>query len=92
MHKKKKCGTPPLPLLPAPYNRKPHANWGSAPKNHAWRNNSVKAEIGKEGSVGLITYMRTDSLRVSTEAQEESQDVILSLYGGVLRRAKPPGL
>ena len=38
-------------------------------------------EIGSEGSVGLITYMRTDSVRVSKEAQEEAKKYILEKYG-----------
>lgn len=47
-------------------------------------------EIGKEGSVGLITYMRTDSLRVSTEAQKEAGEVITSLFGREFLPAAPP--
>lgn len=38
-------------------------------------------EIGKEGSVGLITYMRTDSVRVANEAQEEARAFIAERYG-----------
>lgn len=38
-------------------------------------------DLGKEGTVGLITYMRTDSTRVSPIAQEEAKDYILSKYG-----------
>ncbi len=38
-------------------------------------------EIGEEGPVGLITYMRTDSVRISNEAQEESKDYILKSFG-----------
>ena len=34
-----------------------------------------------EGTVGLITYMRTDSTRVSTEAQQEALDYIRTAYG-----------
>src|SRR4029077_3976731 len=30
-------------------------------------------EIGDDGPVGLITYMRTDSVRISAEAQEEAR-------------------
>jgi DNA topoisomerase-1 len=30
-------------------------------------------EIGDEGAVGLITYMRTDSVRIATEAQAEAR-------------------
>ena len=38
-------------------------------------------EIGKEGSVGLITYMRTDSVRISNDAQNEAKGYILEKYG-----------
>lgn len=33
------------------------------------------------GSVGLITYMRTDSLRISADAQNECRNYIQSAYG-----------
>ncbi len=38
-------------------------------------------EIGKEGAVGLITYMRTDSTRVSEDAIRDVRDYILERYG-----------
>lgn len=38
-------------------------------------------DLGKEGPVGLITYMRTDSTRVSPEAQAEAADFIKKEYG-----------
>ena len=38
-------------------------------------------EIGSEGSVGLITYMRTDSTRVSDAALGEVRDFISKQYG-----------
>ena len=38
-------------------------------------------DIQGEGSVGLITYMRTDSLRISEEAIAAAKDFILSRYG-----------
>ena len=37
--------------------------------------------IGAEGTVGLITYMRTDSVALSTVATSEARDVITTLYG-----------
>lgn len=37
--------------------------------------------IKGEGSVGLVTYIRTDSFRISNEAQENVKDYITSLYG-----------
>ena len=38
-------------------------------------------ELGPEGSVGLITYMRTDSTRVSDAALGEVRDFIAKQYG-----------
>ncbi|WP_297213045.1 type I DNA topoisomerase [uncultured Flavonifractor sp.] len=38
-------------------------------------------DIAGEGTVGLITYMRTDSLRLSEEATAAARDFILSRYG-----------
>ena len=38
-------------------------------------------ELGDEGSVGLITYMRTDSVRVSNDALAEVRQTIESAYG-----------
>ncbi|PYX77831.1 MAG: type I DNA topoisomerase, partial [Acidobacteria bacterium] len=38
-------------------------------------------ELGEEGQVGLITYMRTDSVRVSNDALAEARQFIGSEYG-----------
>jgi len=38
-------------------------------------------ELGKEGQVGLITYMRTDSLHVAETAQREARQFIARKYG-----------
>src|SRR5205814_4795559 len=38
-------------------------------------------DLGEEGSVGLITYMRTDSTRVSPDAIGELREYIGSEYG-----------
>ena len=38
-------------------------------------------EIGDEGQVGLITYMRTDSYRVADEAKAEAKKFITARYG-----------
>jgi DNA topoisomerase-1 len=45
-------------------------------------------EIGQEGTVGLITYMRTDSTRVSPDAITEARDYIGKL-GAAYLPAKP---
>ena len=38
-------------------------------------------ELGEEGLVGLITYMRTDSTRVSNDALAEVREYIKGQYG-----------
>jgi len=47
-------------------------------------------DIGPEGTMGLITYMRTDSVRVSKDAQEEARDYIIKRFGGDYLPPKPP--
>jgi DNA topoisomerase I len=46
--------------------------------------------LGEEGSVGLITYMRTDSTNVSPLAQEEARRFIAQAYGEHLLPPEPP--
>ena len=41
-------------------------------------------ELGKEGPVGLITYMRTDSTRVSDEALAEARGFIGEKFGAAV--------
>ena len=47
-------------------------------------------ELGTEGSVGLITYMRTDAVRVAGEAQAEAAQFIRDRYGPAYCPEKPP--
>ena len=46
-------------------------------------------DIEGEGTVGLITYMRTDSLRLSEEAISSARDFIVGRYGASYCPAKP---
>jgi DNA topoisomerase-1 len=46
-------------------------------------------ELGKEGSVGLITYMRTDSYRISEEALQDVRDYIRGNYSADYLPHKP---
>ncbi len=48
-------------------------------------------DIGDEGAVGLITYMRTDSVRVSGDALKETRELILKTYGKSYLPAEPNG-
>lgn len=46
-------------------------------------------EIGGEGSVGLITYMRTDSTRISDDAMNGARSFIDKEFGGEYLPEKP---
>ena len=47
-------------------------------------------ELGAEGATGLITYMRTDSVRVADEAQREARETVTERWGADHLPAKPP--
>jgi DNA topoisomerase-1 len=47
-------------------------------------------ELGAEGQVGLITYMRTDSTHIAREAQAEARDWIASRLGREYLPDTPP--
>ncbi len=45
--------------------------------------------LGEEGPVGLITYMRTDSVRISNDALDEARSYIKENYGDQYLPGKP---
>jgi DNA topoisomerase I len=49
-------------------------------------------EIGAEGAVGLITYMRTDSTRISETAAGQARDYLRTLFGETYLAAGGPQL
>ena len=46
-------------------------------------------DVGEEGTVGLITYMRTDATRVSNEAISAVRGLIKSEFGASYLPANP---
>jgi DNA topoisomerase-1 len=46
-------------------------------------------ELGEEGRIGLITYMRTDSTRVSDEAMQMVRSYVSDVYGVAYLPEKP---
>ncbi|MDR0932296.1 MAG: type I DNA topoisomerase [Victivallales bacterium] len=46
-------------------------------------------DVGEGGAVGLITYMRTDSVTIAREAQEAAKAFILDHYGAQYIPSKP---
>jgi DNA topoisomerase-1 len=47
-------------------------------------------DLGGNGAVGLITYMRTDSTNVAQQAQLEAREYILQRHGEVFLPPQPP--
>ncbi|MCK4326272.1 type I DNA topoisomerase, partial [bacterium] len=47
-------------------------------------------EVDGKGSIGLITYMRTDSTKISTEAQKEASTYIKKKFGANFAPPAPP--
>jgi DNA topoisomerase-1 len=47
-------------------------------------------ELGADGPVGLITYMRTDSPRVGADAQAAAREIIAARYGAETLPERPP--
>lgn len=47
-------------------------------------------EMGPEGSVGLITYMRTDSVHLSADAVKAARDYIVTTFGADFAPASAP--
>ena len=46
--------------------------------------------LGEEGEVGLITYMRTDAVRIAPEAQAEAREWVTQRLGAEYLPDKPP--
>ena len=46
-------------------------------------------DLGADGTVGLITYMRTDSVNLSSQALKEAHEVITAAYGVAYALPKP---
>jgi DNA topoisomerase I len=46
--------------------------------------------VGSNETVGLVTYIRTDSTRVSAQVQEEARAFIMKKYGADFTPEKPP--
>ena len=47
-------------------------------------------DVAGMGTVGLITYMRTDSLRISEDARAAGNQYILETYGEKISSRKTP--
>ncbi|HEV8052804.1 MAG TPA: type I DNA topoisomerase [Parachlamydiaceae bacterium] len=58
-----------------------HHGYSSAKTMNIAQNLYEGIDLGNDGPEGLITYMRTDSVRIVPEALEEARQYILNTYG-----------
>ena len=80
---KEKKKLPAPPFITSSLQQEAHRKLGFSPKRTMMLAQQLYEglDLGKEGTVGLITYMRTDSVKIAETAQEEAKKWILSRYG-----------
>ena len=96
--KQKKRSAPP-PFITSTMQREAAVRfgWSSRKTMRVAQSLYEGVDIGQEGTVGLITYMRTDSTRLSDEALNEARKLIAETYGdkylpkGPIRYTKKKG-
>ena len=81
--RKERRRNPPPPFTTAKLQQEAANRLGFSPKKTMTLAQRLYegVELGDEGAVGLITYMRTDSVRLSTEAVDAVRGHIAQTYG-----------
>ncbi len=81
--RKEKCRRPPQPFITSTLQQEAYRKLNfTARKTMSVAQQLYEGlELGKEGSTGLITYIRTDSTRLSQTAKEEAKKYIEEKYG-----------
>ena len=79
--KKKKSPYPPFTTSKLQQDAFNKLRFSGARTMHIAQSLYEGVEIGKEGSVGLITYMRTDSVKISKDAQAAAKKYVLDNFG-----------
>ncbi|AGA70020.1 DNA topoisomerase I [Desulfitobacterium dichloroeliminans LMG P-21439] len=80
---KEKKKQPSPPFITSSLQQEAHRKLNMSPKRTMMLAQQLYEgiDLGKSGSIGLITYMRTDSVRISELAQGEAKEFILDQYG-----------
>ncbi|MDQ7093355.1 type I DNA topoisomerase [Desulfosporosinus sp. PR] len=80
---KEKKKQPAPPFTTSSLQQEAHRKLGFSPKRTMMLAQQLYEglDLGKEGTVGLITYMRTDSVKVADVAQAEAKEWIIEHYG-----------
>ncbi len=83
VERKERRRNPPPPFTTAKLQQEAANRLGFSPKKTMTLAQKLYegVELGDEGAVGLITYMRTDSVRLSTEAVDAVRGHIAETYG-----------
>ncbi|MHB1653919.1 MAG: type I DNA topoisomerase [Desulfitobacteriaceae bacterium] len=83
LRSKEKTRQPAPPFTTSTLQQEAHRKLGFSPKKTMMLAQQLYEgiELGQQGSVGLITYMRTDSVRIADVAQEEAKAWILEQHG-----------
>ena len=80
-HKSKKTPTPP-PFMTSTLQQSASTLLGFSPtKTMSFAQKLYEGVQTHEGTMGVITYMRTDSLNIAKEAQDKAKEVLLQQYG-----------
>jgi len=80
---KEKKKLPAPPFITSSLQQEAHRKLSFSPKRTMMLSQQLYEglDLGKEGTVGLITYMRTDSVKIAETAQTEAKEWILSHFG-----------
>jgi DNA topoisomerase-1 len=89
--KKKKRKNPPPPFITSLLQQEAYGRLGfSAKKTMFLAQNLYEGiDLGERGQIGLITYMRTDSFRLSDDAVFQARDFIQQAFGKDYVPTKP---
>lgn len=88
-HKKRKTSTPP-PFMTSTLQQSASSILGFSPsKTMMSAQKLYEGVMTHNGMMGVITYMRTDSLNIAKEAQDSARKAILERYGKQYLPSKP---
>jgi len=91
VERKERRKNPPPPFITSKLQQEASSKLRFSPKRTMGLSQRLYegVEMGDEGPVGLITYMRTDSTRLSDDAVTEARAYIADKYGAALLPAEP---
>jgi DNA topoisomerase I len=91
VERKERRKNPPPPFITSKLQQEASSKLRFSPKRTMGLSQRLYegVEMGEEGPVGLITYMRTDSTRISDDAVTEARGFIGARYGANFLPAEP---